>query len=642
MEAFSLYLIKSVVWLTGFAIVYFLFLRNERFFVLNRIFLIAGILTSFIFPFISIHYTVVLPVGKSTQVDSNIVNYIQSTNADIFPNLRLLLLVFYTSGILFVVVQIIRQGRRVLIAIKKSEVINLHQVKLIRTPEYTTAFSFFSYVFVNPSITEIETGEIMNHELVHIRQKHWLDLVLVQLLCILQWFNPLAWMYVRFMRQNHEYLADAVALQRTSDPAVYRAALLNQIVGAPVISLANSFNYSLNKKRFIMMKNIIRSPFRKMKILLILPVFAIVLYAFAKPDYKYKSADESPAFNGQVAAFQTKEVKGTIVQQDGTALPGAIITLKGTTIGTLADANGSFSFRDVPEDGLLVVSFVGYKSKVLKPVFTSDMTVRMVRDTVKYSNLNMVTPTPPPPPPPMDEIKENTVETPETSPLPPTTEIEEISGIAPPPPPPPPVESGISFEGSEKPLVVIDGVVSENDKLKKINPDDIKIISVFKDDYATKKYGDKGQNGVIEVTTYKNGEKRPGAKVVKSGPGDAKTGKQPVEITVPTKPEKDAFVAAEGLPEFKGGKDAMTAWINSNLKYPADAVKNKITGKVMVNFLVTTKGKIENVVVIKSVSPVLDAEAKRVISSMPDWKPGMQAGKNVPVQMQVPVEFKLN
>ena len=127
----------------------------------------------------------------------------------------------------------------------------------------------------------------MNHELVHIRQKHWIDLVLAELLCMLQWFNPLVWIYIRFIRQNHEYLADEVALQRTSDPAIYRAALLNQIVGSPVVSLANSFNYSLNKKRFNMMKNIISSPYRKMKILLILPVFAIVLYSFAKPEYKY-------------------------------------------------------------------------------------------------------------------------------------------------------------------------------------------------------------------------------------------------------------------------------------------------------------------------------------------------------------------
>ena len=131
----------------------------------------------------------------------------------------------------------------------------------------------------------------MIHELVHIRQKHWFDLLLVELLCMMQWFNPLVWMYVRFIRQNHEYLADEVALQQTSDPAVYRAVLLNQIVGAPVVGLTNSFNYSPNKKRFNMMKNIITSPYRKMKVLLILPVFAIVLYSFAKPEYKYKMSE---------------------------------------------------------------------------------------------------------------------------------------------------------------------------------------------------------------------------------------------------------------------------------------------------------------------------------------------------------------
>ena len=146
-------------------------------------------------------------------------------------------------------------------------------------------------MFVNPSVTDIETKEIMIHELVHIRQKHWFDLLLVELLCMMQWFNPLVWMYVRFIRQNHEYLADEVALQQTSDPAVYKAVLLNQIVGAPVVSLTNSFNYSPNKKRFNMMKNIITSPYRKMKVLLILPVFALVLYSFAKPDYKYKMTD---------------------------------------------------------------------------------------------------------------------------------------------------------------------------------------------------------------------------------------------------------------------------------------------------------------------------------------------------------------
>ncbi len=683
MEAFALYLLKSVIWLTGFALVFILFLRNERFFLINRIYLLAGILISFLFPLISIHYTVVMPVVRTLQTGNAVVSEIQNPGNGFIPDLKLMLLVFYLSGVLFVLTLIIRQCRSVLRAIRRSEIITAHPVKLIKTADYTSAFSFFSYVFVNPSITDVETKEIMNHELVHISQKHWFDLLLVEMLFMMQWFNPLIWIYVRFIRQNHEYLADEVALQRTSDPAIYRAALLNQMIGSPVVSLVNSFNYSLNKKRFNMMKNIISSPYRKMKILLILPVFAIVLYAFAKPDYKYNYADESSGDKMASVSLLQREVKGKVVDQDGFPLPGTSVTVRGTTLGVSSDAKGSFKLDNIPEDGILIFSFVGFKTKAIKPVFTSEMTVTMITDTLKYLNLNISTPPPPPPPPPIDASGDINV----------------------PPPPPPPAPNGIKFKGDGPPplyvvdgsiiseaelekinpdaiesitvlkaksatvnpatdkygekgkdgvieittkekaskmLVIIDGVINEKDGSSKINMEDIKSMIVLKNEDAVNKYGEKGKYGAMEVTTFKEGEKRPVAKVVKSSPGDPKTGKEPYEVVVEEKPAtKDAFVVVEEMPEFKGGSYAMASWIVSNLKYPAEAVKAKITGKVYVNFIVSSTGKVKNVVISKSVSPLLNAEAIRVISSMPDWKPGMQAGKNIPVQMQVPVEFKL-
>ena len=661
METFALYLFKSVVWLAGFTLVFILFLRNERFFVLNRFYLLAGILTSFILPLVSIHYTVVLPAVRNFQIENAVVSEIKNPGKSIIPDLKLILSVLYVLGVAFVLALIIKQGRSVLRAIKKSEIISFHPAKLIKTPEYTSAFSFFSYVFVNPSVTDVETKEIMIHELVHIRQKHWFDLLLVELLCMMQWFNPLVWIYIRFIRQNHEYLADEVALQQTTNPAIYRAVLLNQIVGAPVVSLANSFNYSPNKKRFNMMKNIISSPYRKMKILLILPVFAIVLYAFAKPDYKYNYADESSGDKMASATLLQHEVKGKVVDKDGFPLPGTSVTVRGTTLGVSSDVKGSFKLDNIPEDGILIFSFVGYKTKAIKPVFTSEMTVTMITDTLKYLNLNISTPPPPPPPPPPVNGNNNS------------------SNVAPPPPPPPPpAESGNQIEGGKKPLVVIDdkisdidvekidpetiftmnvlkdksptekpatdkygekgkdgvieittkekigkllviidGVVNEKDGMSKINMEDIKSMAVLTNEVAVAKYGEKGKNGAIELIIFKEGEKRPEA-------------------------DKNAFVIVEALPEFKGGSDAMASWIISNLKYPAEAVKAKITGKVYVNFIVSAAGKVRNVAISKSVSPLLNAEAIRVISSMPDWKPGMQAGKNVPVQMQVPVEFKLN
>ncbi|MCX6254419.1 MAG: TonB family protein [Bacteroidia bacterium] len=526
MEAFALYLLKSVIWLTGFALVFLLFLRNERFFLLNRIYLITGILTSFLFPLISIHYTVELPVVSNLQTDSAVVSEIQNAGNSIIAELGLMLLAIYVVGVLFVLTLILRHGRSVLRAIKKSEIIILHPVKLIRTPYYTSSFSFFSYVFVNPSITDVETKEIVNHELVHIRQKHWFDLVLVELLCLLQWFNPLTWIYVRFIRQNHEYLADEMALQRTSDPAIYRATLLNQIVGSPVISLANSFNYSLNKKRFNMMKKIISSPYRKMKILIILPVFAIVLYSFAKPEYRYNYSGKNSANNDPVTSTLIKDVKGTVVQQqDGKPLEGAIVMVKGTTLGVSTDAKGYFKLGDVPDDASLVVSYVGFKSKVVKPVFNAEMTIKMMRDTISYGSVS-TNPPPPPPPPPLNNS-------------------ENINPTPPPPPPPPPP------------------------------------------------------------------------------------------------PDKDAFIMVEEMPVFPGGNKAMQTWITDNLKYPGEAVKNKITGQVLVIYIVSRTGKIRNVKVIKSVHPLLDAEAYRIVNSMPDWKPGSQGGKPVDVYMQLPIDFKL-
>jgi TonB family protein len=682
MVTFALYLFKSVIWLAGFTLVFILFLKNERFFVLNRFYLLAGIITSFLFPLISIHYTVVLPVVRNIQIGNAVVSEIQNPDKSIIPDLKLILSVLYVLGVAFVLTLIIRQGRSVFRAIKRSEIISFHPAKLIKTPEYTSAFSFFSYVFVNPSVTDVETKEIMIHELVHIRQKHWFDLLLVELLCVMQWFNPLVWIYIRFLRQNHEYLADEVALQQTSDPAVYRAVLLNQIVGAPVVSLTNSFNYSPNKKRFNMMKNIISSPYRKMKILLILPVFAIVLYAFAKPDYKYKYLDESSGSNVSGTSLQQKSVKGTVVQNDGKPLVGANITITGTTTGTITDTKGNFRLENIPKDESLVISYVGFKSKVLKPDFTSEMAIKMVRDTVKYLNLNLNTPPPPPPPPPVNAAGDLNVPTPPPPPAgikfkgdgpPPLYVVDgnitseaELEKII-----PDSIESisvlkdkstavnpatdkygekgmhgviEITTKGkAAKMLVIIDGVINEKDGLSKINMEDVKSMNILKNEDGVNKYGEKGKYGAMEVTTFREGEKRPVAKVVKSSPGDPKTGKEPFEVVVQEKPAtKDAFVVVEEMPTFPGGKDAMDAWINANLKYPAEALKAKITGKVYVNFIVSYNGKVRNAVISKSVSPLLNEEAIRVISSMPEWKPASQGGKPVDVQYCVPVEFKLN
>lgn len=519
METVGLYLLRSAVWITGFALVYLLFLRNERFFLLNRIYLITGILASVILPLVTVRYVVEASAVEAGATAGPVTAALHggSTWQNI---LAVALFLVWLAGAMAVLLRYVTQVLPVLRAVACADCSSGYPVKVIRSDAYPGSFSLFSFVVVNPSVSETEAREIMNHELVHIRQMHWFDLVLSSILCAVQWFNPAAWIYSRFIRQNHEYLADEEALQRTSDPAIYKAVLLNQIAGSPVIDLGNFFSYSLNKKRFTMMKNTISSPFRKLRLLLILPVAALVLFAFAKPEYRVVSDPVAPI--AAVAADLTKSVSGTVKDDAGKPLENAVIVIKGTTVGTVSDASGRFALKDVPDDAVLVVSYVGFETKVVSvKAAGSSISVTMNKSTTVIDTVSV--------------------------------------GPVPPPPPPPPASTAAKSKTAPE-----------------------------------------------------------------AGSG-----------------EGDVFVVVEEMPQFPGGMEAMMQWIASRMKYPEQAKKDGIQGVVYVGYIVNKAGKVESVEVERSASPLLDAEAVRVVSEMPDWTPGTQRGKAVDVKLVIPIKFSL-
>ena len=111
------------------------------------------------------------------------------------------------------------------------------------------------------------------------------------------------------------------------------------------------------------------------------------------------------------------------------------------------------------------------------------------------------------------------------------------------------------------------------------------------------------------------------------------------KLPEPTENQKN--IKVEKMPEFPGGQEAMTKFIIENVKYPEAAQKKGIQGKVLVTFTVTKTGKITNISISQKVNDLLDAEAVRVISIMPDWIPGEDKGAPVDVQMTLPISFKL-
>ena len=111
--------------------------------------------------------------------------------------------------------------------------------------------------------------------------------------------------------------------------------------------------------------------------------------------------------------------------------------------------------------------------------------------------------------------------------------------------------------------------------------------------------------------------------------------------TVVAQKNQKVFDIVEQMPEYPGGQAALFEYLSKNIKYPADAEKKKVEGKVFVTFVVDTDGKITEVSLLRKVFPSLDAEAIRVISAMPNWIPGKQKGQAVRVKYTVPIMFRL-
>jgi len=115
-----------------------------------------------------------------------------------------------------------------------------------------------------------------------------------------------------------------------------------------------------------------------------------------------------------------------------------------------------------------------------------------------------------------------------------------------------------------------------------------------------------------------------------------------VEIEIEEEDDEEFFMVVENMPEFPGGDLGLMKYIQKNVKYPAIAKEYNITGKVYVSFIVDKKGSVTNVKIVRGVDKNLDAEAMRVVKSLPKYRPGKQRGKSVRVMFTIPINFTLN
>jgi len=314
MELLVIYLLKSALYTVVFLGVYWFFLKNETFYRFNRWFLLLGLLSAFALPFYTYTYHVHL-VSSLNLSDSVSTTAVQKDTG--FPLWIYVLAGTYLAGICFLMLRHLAGVLKIQQIIRKYGCTSSDGFKLIETPEFKASFSIFNYIIMDNKAhsSALEKKLVLAHELSHVKQMHWVDLLLGQLFCTLQWFNPFAWIYLDRMKQNHEFLADEAVLLQGHSIAVYRATLVNHTLGTQVFALVSSFAQMDQLKRIKMMMKPASGSFRKFTVLLILPVLAFFLWAFAKPELIISSGPVSMV--GQPKVVQKKHLI-TVVQKKKT------------------------------------------------------------------------------------------------------------------------------------------------------------------------------------------------------------------------------------------------------------------------------------------------------------------------------------
>lgn len=477
MNSFVNYLIESGISLSLFALVFFLILRKETFFNVNRWFLLASVIFSAVLPLLHIPFYAAQPTVLEEVTVTPYVNLLSTITiygtditqgAERFVLNYSLLGYIYLAGVSFFAIKLLIQIIQIIRLIVRNEVVPEGKVKLVFLDREMSPYSFLNYIFVSKGLNNVDGWEKMiEHEKQHIRQGHTFDVLMLEVIAVVQWFNPFFWMFRRALRENHEFLADQAVIEHGTAPSWYKQILINQYVGDQIV-IANNFNYSLIKTRIKMMSKIKSKKITYLKVLL------------------------------------------------GVILAGSL--------------TASFAFEPKNSENL---------------------------------------------------------QQPETS-----------------------QTKTIVFDGKS---VQLSGDAASVNKL-------IDIITES-DEYKVKTDGKTGlvtieSKGTVDVVGY-------GVK------GEPKNQQDEILDTV------------DQMPEYPGGVDAFRLFLARTVKYPAEATKKGIQGKVFVTFVIEKDGSVGQAKVVRSADPLLDAEALRVVKVMPNWNPGRNKGEIVRVSYTLPINFAL-
>ena len=514
------------------------------------------------------------------------------------------------------------------------------QVCVVESP--VAPFSWMHTVVLSRAEWLSLSPSVLAHEEAHVRHRHSYDVLVVEVLTALQWFNPVVWFLRQELRTLHEYEADASVLSRGFDESQYIHLLMQKATGIQACALANGIHTPKPKKRILMMLKTKTNRGAWLKALYIVPVVLTSLAMTAKTvvDDETVTTDDNRAVrvfnektNDRGDSYQIRHQPGVKFFRNGQEEPipeGRSIALevKKTTMQVNGKPIDQLSLLDLPLGALKEIHLTETGSD---RYVCNLMTTKTMKYSSKMSDTEFVI-----------YAKKQKAAGLEQSAIT-QAMLNEAGSIS---------RAHIlhlnGVYGSKKGnLFIVDGKEVSREEFNQIKPEAIASVTVMDVGPAKKVYGEKGRYGATIVETKQAGSEN------QQGQGDR------------------VYDVCEQLPQFPGGDVKLMEFISRNIKYPEIATENDVQGRVIVRFIVEKDGSLTNPEVLATSPGIGEAipievtsyktekerqdaedhnagvqalrdEAIRVVKAMPKWIPGKQNGKVVRCKYSIPVTYRLN
>ncbi|MBJ6367756.1 M56 family metallopeptidase [Snuella sedimenti] len=589
------YILQTIVFQLFFLLVYDVFLNKETFFNWNRIYLLGTAVLSILLPFIKIkylketlptEYIEALPVVILGQESTEVNVPIALDAVTIVPTMPFWEIILYI-GIVIALAFFLFKLSRILFFVFKNPKQRISKAFIVSLLNSSAAFSFFHYIFLGEHIREADKQTIVKHELVHVTQRHTIDLMFFEMLRVFFWFNPLVYMYQIRMATLHEYIADAHAV-KYQDKNQYYQNLLSEVFDTKHISFINTFfNQSLIKKRIVMLSKSRSKQINLIKYVLLIPVvFGMLVYTSAEAQKEgYNITTQQIDDDGQYQELDDEELKEKLysnileMEKAGMTFTEILIAYK-------------------PKSDLYIISRVDYYKSQMADKYMLDKGETPVKDLSKQQKMTYA-----------DYLAYK------------KTDAAKLLW-----------ESDIK-DGILRLVVSDRKKLTDAEKARKKS----KIELLKKDDNFR---GLLTTDGKLSTVFYKKGN----SKENKNEESELIMLNE-VEVPFALVDQAPVFPGCEALASNTEKRNCMSGKIQEYLarNFNADIANTLgLTGRQRINviFKIDTKG---DVIGIRSRAPHpdLEAEAIRVIKSLPKITPGKQRGQNVIVPYTLPIIFQV-